>query len=104
MEITHTYQIRELEQLNDDSGTVCNVWFKITSTDGTHMIDSDERVELNTNNIENFISYEDLTEEIVLSWIEASEEAERSRTGHIGWIEYTRNPPKPRTVVKGLPW
>lgn len=104
MEITHTYQIRQLEQLNDDSGTVCNVFFKVTSTDGTHTIDSNEHIALNTNDIENFISYENLTEETVLSWIEASEEVERCKAGHIGWIEFSRNPPKPRTVTKELPW
>lgn len=104
MEITHSYEIRELEQLNNDTGTVSNVRFKITSTDGTHVIESHECIPLDTDNIENFIEYQNLTEEIVLNWLYQHNDVGLIKDQHIKWIELQINPPKSATIVTSLPW
>lgn len=69
MEITHTWKVRKLIQRNDDSGTVIQVFYKVHSTNGERYYVSPGGVELDTENITNFVSYENLTEELVVSWI-----------------------------------
>jgi hypothetical protein len=69
MEITHTWKVRKLVQKNDENGLVIQVFYKIYSTDGEYSYVSAGTIELGTENISNFIPYQDLTEEIVLQWI-----------------------------------
>lgn len=104
MEVTHTYKVHGLEQINDESGTVCSIWYSVTSTDGENSIDSSERGELNTENIQNFIDFENLTEEVVTEWAKNHEHSPRVEQSHIRYLEYKRNPPKPATIHVDLPW
>lgn len=104
MEITYSYYIRGLEQLNDDTGTVSNVHVKITSTDGTYNIESHECISLNVEKIDNFTEYDSLTENIVLGWLEQNDDVNRVKNEHIKWIELQKNQPKPATIITDLPW
>jgi hypothetical protein len=104
--ITHTWSIRQLEQLNNGSGTVVRVQYNVNSTDGTVSTQSDGGVELNTENIENFISYEDLTEELVLGWVKEKlgPNLGNHEVNNASWIDSVVNPPAPKTISTGLPW
>jgi hypothetical protein len=106
MAITHTWSIREMEQLNDGSGTVIRVGYNVNSTDGTVSTQSGAGVELQTENIENFIAYEDLTEELVLGWVKEKlgPNFGNHEINNAAWIDSVVNPPAPRTIRTELPW
>ena len=106
MAITHNWSIRHLNQLNDGTGTVCEIFYHIESRDGDISIDDGGVVRLNTENIENFISYESLTEEVVLNWVKDSlgEQVNNIESNNASWIDSVKNPPAPRTITAPLPW
>ena len=106
MAITHTWSIRQLEQLNNGSGTVVRVQYNVNSTDGTVSTQSGGSVELDTKNIENFISYEDLTEELILDWVKEKlgPNLGNHEVNNASWIDSVVNPPAPKTISTGLPW
>lgn len=106
MAITHTWEIREMEQLNDGSGIVVRVGYSVNSTDGNVSTQSGGGVQLETENIENFISYEDLTEELVLDWVKEKlgENLGNHEINNASWIDSVVNPPAPKTISTGLPW
>jgi len=106
MEITHTWKVRKLVQKNDGSGLVIQVFYKVYSTDGEYSYVSAGNIELETENLSNFVPYQDLTEEMVLQWVKDklgsnSGDLEQMNTD---WINTARNPiPSPIKVDK-LPW
>ena len=106
MAITHTWSIGELVQLNDNSGTVVRVQYNVNSTDGTISTKSGGGVELETENIDNFISYESLTEELVLGWVKEKlgPNLGKHEVNNAAWIDSVVNPPAPRTINSALPW
>lgn len=106
MEITHNWNIRKLVQKNDGTGTVIQVYFKIYSTDGIYSYMSAGNVELDIVNIQNFVSYQDLTEELVLLWVKDKLGTQVSdyEQMNIDWINEARNPIIPPTKVEKLPW
>jgi hypothetical protein len=106
MVITHTWSIKELVQLNDNSGTVVRVQYNVNSTDGTISTKSEGEVELETENIDNFISYESLTEELVLGWVKEKlgSNLGNHEVNNTSWIDSIVNPPAPRTINSQLPW
>ena len=107
MEITHTWKIKTLERLNDGSGIVCHVRFNIQSNYQDITIQSIYRdIDLETENISNFIEYDNLTEEIVVSWIKnkigsycTELELENEKI-----IELNINPPAPLKITELPPW
>ena len=106
MEITHTWKVRKLVQKNDENGLVIQVFYKIYSTDGEYSYVSAGTIELGTENISNFIPYQDLTEEIVLQWIRDklgsnSEDLEQINSD---WIYNEKNPIPSSIKVEKLPW
>ncbi len=106
MEIIHTWKVRKLIQKNDGSGLVIQVYFKVHSTDGEYYYASAGNVELDTNNIESFVSYQDLTEEQVILWVKdkLGESASDYEQANIDWINDKKNSPAPTTKVERLPW
>ena len=106
MAIAHTWSIGELVQLNDNSGTVVRVQYNVNSTDGTISTKSEGLVELETENIDNFISYESLTEELVLGWVKEKlgPNLGNHEVNNAAWIDSVVNPPAPRTINSALPW
>lgn len=107
MTVTHTWIVQGLTQLNDQKGTVCKVSYNIESKDGKIKFVNPRDILLNTENIGNFIPYQNLTEEIVLNWIKESLGEER-----ISQIEKycednvnrLKNSPAPSTISTQLPW
>lgn len=106
MPITHKWSVHQMEQLNDDSGTIVRVDYIVNSTDGNNSIQSHGTIELEVENIENFIPYENLTEEIVLNWIKIK--LGSSLGGHeinnSSWVESVANPPTSNIIITNLPW
>lgn len=104
--ITHTWKINNIKQLDDKTGTVTNISFQLLSTNGNSHFISRGEVELNTNNIENFINYENLTQEIVLDWIKTNlgEKYLEYEMNHTELINSTTNLHNPKIVTKSLPW
>jgi len=69
MEITHTWKIDRLDKINDGTGTVKVIAAYVLSTNGEVSVSAPTEVELNVNNIESFIDYINLTEDLVISWV-----------------------------------
>lgn len=109
MLITHIWSIQSLEQLNNGTGTVTNILYKVHSSDSDSGVscNTTDKVELiQTENIENFIEYQDLTEEIVLGWVKEKlgQNLGNHEVNNASWINSVVNPPAPRTISKPLPW
>lgn len=106
MTITHTWSVNRLEQINDGSGTVAHIQYNVHTTNGELSCHSSGMVTLNTDNIENFISYENLTEEILLEWVKESlgENLGNHEVNNAAWIDSVVNPPAPKFISQPLPW
>jgi hypothetical protein len=102
-EVTHKYTINKLIQKNDDSGTVVKVEYEVETVDGDYRSKVTDDIELNVSNIQNFVKYEDLTEEIVLQWIKDIH-GDKNEIKNMIIIERQKNPPKPPTIEQPLPW
>ena len=73
--ITFTLRINDLRvvQLEDKPNTVCHIDYEYVGLDDTALAHSYIGTErLNTDDVESFISFDELTEEVVVSWLEAS--------------------------------
>lgn len=106
MTITHTWSINQMEQLNDNSGTVVHVEYSVHSTDGNVSTQSGGGVEFKIEKIKDFIPYEDLTEELVLGWVKEKlgPNLGNHEINNASWIDSVVNPPAPKTISTGLPW
>ncbi len=102
-EVTHKYTINKLIQKNYDSGTVVKVEYEVETVDGDYRSKVTDDIELNVSNIQNFVKYEDLTEEIVLQWIKDIH-GDKNEIKNMIIIERQKNPPKPPTIEQPLPW
>lgn len=101
--ITHKYTVKKLIQVNDGSGTVIKVEYEVETIDGDFKSTMVDDVMLESPSTENFIEYEDLTEEIVIQWIK-NIHGEKNEIRNLQIIAYQKNPPKPPTVDANLPW
>lgn len=106
MEIIHIWKVRKLVQKNDGSGLVIQVYYKVYSTDGEYSYVSAGNIELETENLSNFVAYHDLTEEMVLQWVKnkLGTDSESLEQINSDWIETARNPIPPITKIEKLPW
>jgi len=68
LEVIHELVIKQLDQLNDESGVVKYICYELISSVESRSVKLSGFIELDTDNIENFISYQDLSEEIILDW------------------------------------
>lgn len=109
MSAIHTWSITNLKQLNDSSGTVSSVFYSlktVDSDDETINIESSGEVYMNTDDIVDFIPYEELLEETVIQWVRnhflyyTNVEIQ-----HQNFIEEQKNIVNPtRVTIEGLPW
>jgi len=107
MAVQHTWSINEIVQLNNGTGTVSSVNLLLRSVDGDFNASISKRIDLETENIENFIEYKDLTEEIVLNWakeILGQQMISRFESRNENFIEVQKNPPAPEFITVELPW
>lgn len=106
MAITHTWKVKKLVQKNDGSGLVIQVFYKVFSTDGQRDYASAGNVELITENISNFVPYDQLTEELVIGWVKDKLGVDLGNHEQINsdWIIAAENSIIPTTKVEELPW
>ena len=106
MAITHNWEVKRLIQLNDDTGTVCQVDYRVVSTEDDFEVINGGKVILDVENIENFISYSDLNEEMVLEWVKSklSQKSVDHEADNVKSINSIKNPPKPKHITERLPW
>jgi hypothetical protein len=106
MAITHTWQIRKLVQKNDGTGTVIQVYFKVHSNDGMYYYVSAGNVELDVDNISNFVAYADLTEMIVIGWVHDKLGPSLGGYEQINedWINSAKTPSTTTIKIEKLPW
>jgi len=106
MAITHNWKITKLIQLNNETGTICKVQYMLKSIDGDLVAENGGNIELETENVENFVPYSQLDEQTIIGWVK-SKLAEKSRNPENEnevWIESVKNPPIPETIMETLPW
>ena len=110
MSVTHTWKIKTLVQNNDDTGTVNQIYFSLHSIDGNYSYTIESDVRLDIDNIQNFISYDNLTEQIALQWVKdklgsSVFDYEQSNTDWINQAKYIdENSVSPIIKVENLPW
>ena len=87
-----------------DPDYVVNVLFTVTGTDGTHTASIDGNCQFSSDQESVFIPYANLTEEIVLGWINESTDNQANYYANInGQIASIVNPPvSPQNTP--LPW
>jgi len=87
-----------------DPGYVVNVLFTVSGTDGTNTASIDGNMQFTSNQETIFIPYTDLTEEIVLSWINEATDNQANYYANIdGQIASIVNPPV-SPMNTPLPW
>lgn len=108
MAITYTWQIPQLDCMPSKDGltnVVKTVHWRLVGTDGTYNSLSYGSQAFPRPDSADFIPYEDLTEEIVASWVESSLKDQglwESVSGGIARrIEEQKNPP---IVTPQVPW
>lgn len=110
MAVTHNWKIKTLVQNNDNTGTVNQIYFEIHSVDGNYSYTVESDVRLDTENIQNFIPYSSLTEQIALQWVQnklgtSVADYEQSNTDWINQAKYIdENPIVPEIKIENLPW
>ena len=107
MEITHAWKIKLLQRLNDGTGTVCHIKFNIESThEGTTFKGPPHSIDLETEGISDFIPYDELNEEIVVSWIKAKigQYCEKLESENEKMIESRINPVPPSKISESPNW
>jgi hypothetical protein len=103
--MTTNWTIHQLERKSDD-GFVVNVHWRYSMTDtdesGKHYYADTYSVISYSQNTEagDYIPYEELTKDIVISWVVASLDVEEMENGLKLQIEAQKNPP----ILTGLPW
>lgn len=107
MEITHVWKVKLLQRLNDETKTVCHVTFFIESTyEDTTFKGPPHSVDLETEGISDFIPYDELNEEIVVSWIKAKigQYCEELELENEKMIERKVNPAPPSKISESPRW
>lgn len=104
---TYTWSILKLEcAVNEDGkeNVVKSISWQLTATDGTNTtgLVNNSQIELNPD--APFISYEDLTEEVVLGWVQENLGEEKITGLHVILDAHLVTMQSPQVVVPALPW
>jgi hypothetical protein len=106
MTTTYTTTINAMYTVDTpDPGYVVNVLFTVSGTDGTHTAEIGGNIQFNSADQEgNFIPYDQLTQQIVLGWINEATDNQANYYANIdGQINSQINPPvSPQNTP--LPW
>lgn len=110
MSVTFTWSVQphglRVKEVNGNADTVVSVDFKITATDGAHIVDMPNTVELKPVAGAPFIPFTQLTEQQVIEWVKAAMPADRiARFERMleQRLEARKNPPVV-AVPKMAPW
>ena len=103
--ITYTTTINSMYTLNTpDPDYVVNVLFTVSGTDGTNTASIDGNCQFDSEQESTFIPYADLTEEMVIGWINAATDNQANYYANIdGQIASIVNPPVSPSS-QALPW
>lgn len=107
MAITYDWTISSLEchtKVDKKEKVVFNVHWRYGARDAEYFAETYGCESLNTDNLKNFVKYEDLTKETIVSWLEEAMGQEKITTmqqGLAAGIETQKNPP---VVSPPLPW
>ena len=110
MNITHTWIIKKLRQINDGSGVVARVDYKVVSRDEdtSTAVSYPDSVQLDTEDIDmsKFTPYNELTEAQVIEFVKdkLGDEVQQIEDSNALQIQNKLNPPAPPTIVENLPW
>ena len=103
--VTYTTTINSMYTLNTpDPDYVVNVLFTVSGTDGTNTASIDGNCQFDSEQESTFIPYADLTEEMVIGWINAATDNQANYYANIdGQIASIVNPPVSPSS-QALPW
>ncbi len=109
MDIQYTWQFPALEAYptkEDKANVVFTVHWRLSGTDGTHTSEVYGSIGLSPfeGDDEDFVAYEDLTLEIITSWVEdamGEEEVQNYKANIVGSINALVNP---KSVTLPPPW
>ena len=106
MEVEHQLIIKQLDQLNNDSGIVKYICYELISSAENRSVKWSGFIELDTDNIEDFISYENLTEEVILDWTYAhnSDKIEKQKLMNEERLNAILSVVNATTKNQRLPW
>ena len=102
--ITYTWQISQLETIPQEGNlhdVVRIIHWRYKATDGEYSAETYSSYTCPQPSETDFTAYPDLTEEKVISWLEAGLNVEAMKESLNLQIEQQKNPP---IVVKPLPW
>lgn len=98
MEQAFNWTISQLER-KSDNGFVMNIHWRYSLTEDKHTAETYSAQSF-TQESEDFIPFNDITEADVIAWLEASLDVEQLQESLRSQIEILKNSP----VIKGLPW
>ena len=104
MTITYTWTIESLEtapQENNLQDVVKTVHWRYQATDGTFTVDRYGSEPMDNPVPENFVQFNNLTKNMVVSWLESKLNVEEMNTSFQNQINKLHNPP---IVSKSVPW
>jgi len=97
--ISYTWKIAQLDRLTAD-GFVVTVHYRVAAIDGDYTAETYGTVGFSEQPDGTFVPYEDLTEEIVVGWVQGSLGKDVVEGSLASQIEAKKAP----TQVPGLPW
>lgn len=99
--IEYTWSISQLERQSGTGGVITVHW-RVGAKEGEYSSEAYGRVGFSPDpESEDFVPFENLTQEIVLNWIwNNGVDKEETELGLSNQIETQKNPP----VIHGLPW
>jgi len=105
MSKTYTTTINQMYTVPNPTGYVVNVLFTVSGTDGTHTASIDGNIQFTPEqNEQGFIPYEQLTQNEVLGWINATTDNQANYYANIdGQINSMITPPVSPSS-QPLPW
>lgn len=99
MAISFDWVIEQMDRQPTD-GFVVTVHYRVIAQDGLFYADNYGVLNYNEQPGESFIPYEDLTQEIVVGWVQDSLGKDAVETGLTNRIDALKHPDK----IPGMPW
>ena len=97
--MNYNWQIVELNRLTSD-GFVVTVHYNVSAVDGDFTASTYGTVGYTQEEGESYIPYDQLTEEVVVGWVQQSLGKDTVEASLAGQIEAQKNP----TQIAGVPW
>ena len=104
MATTYKWSISAIDTAVSEEGlsnVAKTIHWRLLADNGTHVAESYSSVSLSSPEAETFVEFDDLTEEIVVSWLEAKLDVNALKASLDAQLEKLANPPM---VTKSAPW